>query len=182
MKNILSLCFTFLFIALSSTSFAEAIPAGTYQYLFSDGKQSFYGNKDLTIHIDKDNQRYFAEGDFDITRSGKQYKRVKDQFTFVFPVAGIFETKLGGPIYFVPSNSLHKQMVEMANTGTAFNTPQGTFKKQSDGSVTFTPKIKLPPLIVKEGETNYERIDPQSLSGNPSTVDNGQSLPITDEP
>jgi hypothetical protein len=183
MKKLVSSCLLLLLTILSSTSFAESLPAGTYQYLFSDGSQSFYYDKDYTIRIDKTKMGYFTKGNFDVTVAGNQYKRLQDQFTFVFPVAGIFETKAGGPIYFTPSNPTHKQMVDFAGAGTTIKTTKGTFKKESNGNVIFTPNVILPALNVKAGDPNFKEFDPSSVNRLPVKAPSEGStdtLPITD--
>lgn len=135
-----------------------SIPVGTYKYLYSDGYQTYYYNDALTIRA-TGNEKLLESGDFSYKVDGKLYSRSGGVFRFSNSV-GTYTSVNGAPITFSGKGDF-AQLVAAAPAGTSHNASEGNYYKQTNGQVSFTPKIQLSDLV----------IDSQNCGGNVTILD-----------
>lgn len=146
-----------IMLAMTVCGFAQAnaatcsVPPGKYEYIMSDGQQSYYYNDNYTIRV-AGNSRIVEPGDFDVTAGAERFQREGDKFTYANPV-GKYERFKSGPIYYLGGQ--YTAAANMLPAGAAYNDGiYGTYRKQSDGKITFTPKRQLKPLVITEANCN----------------------------
>ncbi len=122
-----------------------SIPVGTYQYLFSDGHETYYYNDTNTIRLTA-GTRILESGDFSVKAAGNTYQRSGDQFTFI-NTNGHYTSTAGNPIFFTPAAAYAQTAAALA-PGSTYRDSYGTYTKQQDGNITFTPKRQLAPLVI----------------------------------
>jgi len=124
------------------------IPLGTYRYLYSDGYQTFYYKDNYTIRTSSDGGNLLENGNFSYDVNGMNYTRSGNIFSFSNS-AGTYTSVNGAPITFNGTGNL-AQVIAMLPAGTVHNAEEGSYAKQSNGSVIFTPRRQLSDLVINE--------------------------------